>query len=274
VTETPATGTSTPLGDPLPAVLAAYYEAIDADRFEDAATTFAPDGLYAVPLPRVVETAPRAETVGLRALLERFTARGPKPWIHRVQLCVVDGDDALVEGVLVDDAGVATSTFVGSARIGDGGLIERYLAFSCAGARDPIPTGVDHTAVPADAAAVVHDYFTDLDAGRFAQAAARFSDDVLYSHPPYQHTGIDDPSRIEFRGRPALRAAFERRGRATFDHEVLVSIQRGPHCVLEGAVRGLPDGGTGSFISSLSLAADGTIRRYVSFYCEPGVRPR
>ena len=34
----------------------------------------------------------------------------------------------------------------------------------------------------------------------------------------------------------------------------------------------LPGSGTGSFISSLSLAEDGTIRRYVSFYCEPGVR--
>ena len=52
---------------------------------------------------------------------------------------------------------------------------------------------------------------------------------------------------------------------------VLVSLQRGPHCLFEGAVHDLPDGGNGSFISSLSLAADGTIRRYVSFYCEPGV---
>ena len=52
---------------------------------------------------------------------------------------------------------------------------------------------------------------------------------------------------------------------------MLTSIQRGPHCLFEGAVNGLPGGGTGSFISSLSLAADGTIRRYVSFYCEPAV---
>ena len=52
---------------------------------------------------------------------------------------------------------------------------------------------------------------------------------------------------------------------------MLTSIQRGPHCLFEGAVHDLPHGGTGSFISSLSLAADGTIRRYVSFYCEPGV---
>ncbi len=68
-----------------------------------------------------------------------------------------------------------------------------------------------------------------------------------------------------------MHAAFDARGKASFDHTVLTSIQRGPHCLFEGAVDDLPDGGTGSFISSLSLAADGTIRRYVSFYCEPAV---
>ena len=166
---------------------------------------------------------------------------------------------------------VGRRPFVCSARTGADGLIDRFLAFACAGARDPLPTDVDDGIEPADASAVVRDYFADLDGGRFAAAAARFSADVLYSHPPYQHTGIDDPGRIEFRGRPALLAAFERRGKAGFDHVVITSIQRGPHCMFEGAVRGLPGGETGSFISSLSLAGDGTIRRYVSFYCEPGI---
>jgi hypothetical protein len=262
----------TPLGDPMPEVLATYYDAIDGDRFADAAATFSDQGLYAVPLPGTPETGPRAETVGPRALLERFTERGPKPWRHEARLCVVEGPDCLLEGVLVDEGGAEVATFVGSARIGDHGLVDRYLAFACAGARDPVPTDVDAGTEPADAAKVVHDYFVDLDDGRFAAAAAHFSDDVLYSHPPYQHTGIDDPDRIEFRGRRALEAAFVRRGRASFDHEVLASVQRGPHCIFEGAVNNLPDGGTGSFISSLTLAADGTIRRYVSFYCEPGVR--
>jgi len=272
MTDTSTHSTTAPLGDPVPALLAEYFEAIDNDRFDDAAATFAPDGLYAVPLPGVIETGPRTETVGPEALLDRFTERGAKPWRHVVHLCVVEGLDALVEGVLVEDAGLPTATFVGSARIDDDGRIERYLAFSCAGARDPIPTDVDAAAVPADAAQVVHDYFTDLDAGRFTAAAAHFSEDVLYSHPPYKHTGIEDPDRIEFRGRSALEAAFSKRGKASFDHEVVTSIQRGPHCIFEGAVNNLPGGGTGSFISSLSLAADGTIRRYVSFYCEPGVR--
>ena len=34
--------TTAPLGDPLPEILAAYYDAIDGDRFEDAAATFSP----------------------------------------------------------------------------------------------------------------------------------------------------------------------------------------------------------------------------------------
>ncbi|HEU0170322.1 MAG TPA: hypothetical protein VFR26_02700, partial [Acidimicrobiales bacterium] len=60
-------------------------------------------------------------------------------------------------------------------------------------------------------------------------------------------------------------------GRQSFDHRVTTSIQRGPHGLIEGVVQGLPDGGTGSFVSSLTLDADGLIRRYVSFYCEPAV---
>jgi ketosteroid isomerase-like protein len=262
------------LGDPLPPAIAAYWEAIDDARFADAAGQFSDDTRYAVALPGVVETGPRTVTIGAAALQRRFTERGPKPWRHVPLLCVVEGADALIEGVLHDESGQPLATYVCSARLAADGRIERFLAFSCAGARDPIPTDVDAGTEPADAAKVVHDYFVDLDSGRFAEAAAHFSDDVLYSHPPYQHTGIDDPDRIEFRGRPALEAAFNTRGRASFDHEVLSSVQRGPHCIFEGAVNNLPDGGTGSFISSLSLAADGTIRRYVSFYCEPGVEWR
>jgi SnoaL-like domain len=259
------------IGDPLPAILAAYYEAIDASRFDVAAEAFSSVARYAVPPLETIETAPRAVTIGATALARRFAERGPRPWRHRIGLCLARGADALVEGVVVGEHGEETATFAASARIGPDGLLERYLAFSCPGAREALPTDVGADTVPADAVGAVHDYFSDLDAGRFAEAAGHFSDDVLYSHPPYRHTGIDDPQRIEFRGRAELQAAFERRGRASFDHEVLVAIQRGPHAMVEGVVRGLPGGGGGSFVSSLSLASDGTIRRYVSFYCEPEV---
>ena len=187
-----------------------------------------------------------------------------------VRLCVVEGRRRPRRGRARRRRRQRDGHVRGRGRIDDAGLLDRYLAFSCAGARDPIPIDVGADVVPADAATVVHDYFIDLDAGRFEAAAAHFSDDVLYSHPPYKHTGIDDPNRIEFRGRPRAGGGVPVRGKASFGHDVLTSIQRGPHCIFEGAVHGVP-GGSGSFISSLSLAADGTIRRYVSFYCEPGV---
>jgi ketosteroid isomerase-like protein len=260
-----------PLGDPAPAALAAYYVAIDDRRFEDAAAAFAPTGLYALAPMGAEETAPRRVSVGPAALRRRLRDRGPQPWRHEIRLCVVEGADALLEGVLVTASGLPIATFVASARVGDHGLLDRYLAFSCPSVVDPIPAEVDPTHGTADAAAVVQGYFAALDAGRFADAARHFSSDVLYSHPPYKHTGITAPGRVEFRGRPALQAAFIERGRTSFDHTVLTSIQRGPHCLFEGAVNHLPNGRSGSFISSLSLAADGTIRRYVSFYCEPAV---
>jgi SnoaL-like domain len=269
-----ATTTGWPLGDPTPPPLAAFYDAIDGQRFADAAAAFAPTGIYALAPMDAEETAPRHVTVGSAALRRRLYDRGPQPWRHEIRLCVVEGADALLEGVLVSARGLPVATFVASARVGDDGLLERYLAFSCPGPVNPIPTDVDPAEIPADAAAVVHRYFAALDTGRFTDAARLFSDDVLYSHPPYKHTGITEQGRVEFRGRPALEAAFIERGRTSFDHTVLTSIQRGPHCLFEGAVNNLPDGRRGSFISSLSLAADRTIKRYVSFYCEPAVSLR
>ena len=257
------------LGDTIPPVLAAYYDAVDNGRFDEATALFAGGARYAVPRTGEVETSPRTDLVGPAAIRARFADRGKQPYRHVVLLAAVEGPDTLLEGVTVDEAGAPIATYVSSVHVDDDGLIDRMLAFACAGARDPIPTHLD--GAPADAAKVVHEYFADLDDGRFPEAASRFSDDVLYSHPPYKHTGIDDPGRVEFRGRVALLAAFERRGKTSFDHDVVTSIQRGPHCIFEGVVRNVPGGDGGSFISSLSLAADGTIGRYVSFYCEPGV---
>jgi hypothetical protein len=257
-----------PLGDPVPPILGAYYDLVNTNRFVEAAETFASAGRYAASLPGAIETAPRAQTVG-PAGVARLLEQCPRGGRHVVQLCLSQGRDCLLEGELVDDAGAIVGTFVASALFGDTGLVERYLSFQCPRAVDAIPDNVSTT--PTDAFFAVRAYFDDLDSGRFAAAAARFSDDVSYSHPPYKHTGISDPDRIEFHGRRELLAGFERRGTTSFEHDVLVSIQRGPHCIFEGAVRNTPGGGTGSFISSLSLARDGSIRRYVSFYCEPGV---
>ena len=266
-------GTAT-IGDAIPARVAAYYAAIDAGRMDEAVDQFTSDCLYAVPGVGV-ETQPRVVSEGRNALRARFDARGHRPGVHAVLLCVAEDNHCLLEGVVVEmTSGSPVATFVASAALsGVDGRIERYLAFSCDEARDPIPADAP-SAAPASVPAVLDTYFGALDSGRFEAAAGCFSDSVLYSHPPYKHTQIDGDKRIEFRGRAALLAAFRARGRQSFGHEILTCLQRGPYAILEGVVRDLPDGGSGSFISTLSLDASGRISRYVSFYCEPSVSAR
>jgi ketosteroid isomerase-like protein len=258
------------LGDPLPPSLAAYYDDLDAGRMDDAARWFTPDVVYALPPAGEIETNPRVVQQGRDAVRAWFHRRGRTEYVHDVQLCVDNASSCLVEGVVRRSGdGQSVGTFVASVQLDGAGLISRYLAYMCTPATDPPPTG-DGPA-PADADKVLHEYFAALDRGDFDAAADRFSADVVYAHPPYRHTGIDGDDRVVFRGRDELLAAFQARGKQRFDHAVLASIQRGPHCLIEGAVRGLADGGTGSFVSSLTLDGDGRIQRYLSFYCEPAV---
>jgi ketosteroid isomerase-like protein len=263
------------LGDPLPSAVADYYAAIDDPRVDDAAAACSDDVLYAVAAPNVIETDARWETEGQDALRDRFEQRGVQPWAHDILLCAMEGSSCLVEGVLRrTDRSEVWASFAASMQLDGIGLVRRYLAYLCIPAVELTPAGAapSNGAAAGDAAAALDRYFGALDAGAFADAAACFSEDVLYSHPPYRHTGIDGNERVSFRGRSELLRAFEARGRQSFDHRILASIQRGPHCLLEGIVEGLPEGGTGSFVSSLTLDGDGLIRRYVSFYCEPSVR--
>jgi hypothetical protein len=167
----------------------------------------------------------------------------------------------------VDESPVGT--FVASLVLTDDGLIDRYLGYATRPAVEPGP--VPGAEPPADALEVLDRYFDELEAGEFAAAADCFSDDVVYSHPPYRHTDNAGDRRVEFRGRQELLAGFRSRGKRSFRHRILVRLQRGPSCLLEGVVDGLPGDGTGSFVSSLSLDRTGRIARYVSFYCEPSV---
>jgi hypothetical protein len=100
-----------------------------------------------------------------------------------------------------------------------------------------------------------------LIAGDFGGAAACFSIDCLYSHPPYR----PGTPRVEFRGRDALRRGFEQqRGARPVRPAISRSVQHGADCLIEGVVDGDPPGG--SFISSATLDPDGLIRRYVAYY--------
>jgi hypothetical protein len=227
---------------------------------------FAERAVVAIPDDADIETAARLQ---IDPAASAATVRRPA---GRVILAARQDTTLLVEGVRVRQS-EPVATFVASVRFDAAGRVARYLEFGCRGARDPLPRdgadGLGDTAL----ADVVDRYFHALDVGDFPGAADCFSDDVLYSHPPYRHTRIDGHARVEFRGRAALLAAFERRGRTAFDHHVSVYAQHGWHGLIEGRVDGLPDGRFGSFLSSLSLDDTCRIRRYVSFYCEPGVEP-
>ena len=263
------------LGDTMPASLAAYYRYFDAGRLDDAVRNFSDDALYAVPAPTGSETDPRLQIHGRSALLTSLKMRGPRAYVHEPLVCVRDGSSCLLEAAWCDrTSGRAVASFVTSLQLDADGLIERCLAYLCAPAVDAPAAAEDGDIQVADAMTVVERYFAALDAGAFVDAAACFSADVVYSQPPYRHTGIDGNQRVQFDGRAALLEAFKTRGHQSFAHRVLASAQRGSRCIFEGIVEGLPGGETGSFISSLTLDPEGRIQRYLSFYCEPSVPRR
>ncbi len=172
-------------------------------------------------------------------------------------VCLDDGANRLVEGRAGD------ATFAASLQLDAAGAVTRCLLF-----RTPVIEPPPVAPGAGDALDVLDTYFAQLERGRFAAAADCFSEDCLYSHPPY----APGAGRVEFRGREELLAGFVRRGNRPYEHSIAVSLQRGSHCMIEGAATGTSLGG--SFVSSLSLDGDGRIRRYAAFYCEPPVPRR
>jgi ketosteroid isomerase-like protein len=257
-------------GDDIPGAIAAYYRALDRGDAEAAAACFSTDVRYAVPWPGQIETAPRRLVVGRADLAGYFNARGAVAHRHEVTFCVAAGDTCLLEGVtrpLVGGRG--DSTFAATAKLDETGLVRRYVAYQCRPAV-PLTDGGCEPGLVVDARALVDRYFHALDTGAFESAVDCFSDDVVYSHPPYRHTGIDSAEgRITFRGRAALLAGFNARGRRSFGHRILTCKLRGSYGLFDGVVEGLPNGNVGGFLSTMTLDGDGRIRRYLSFYCEP-----
>jgi ketosteroid isomerase-like protein len=247
-----------------PAAVRTLLEALGAGDL-DAAVAAVPDGaLSALPGSDGPETAPRVIARDQRELRD---ALGPAFGERRAEVlsCVTTGDDnCLVEGRLVDDQRLAAETFLAGLQLRDG-RIARLLVYTCP-LVEPSRSwdGGSANDAPGDARAIIDRYFEHLDASEFEAAAACFSPDALYSHPPY---GPGHP-RAEFRGRDELLAGFRRRGpKPDRDHHIDLSPQRGTECFLEGYTIDEPRGGT--FISSLSLDPDGLIQRYLAVYCEP-----
>lgn len=263
------------LGDQLPTTVAAYYEALDDNRFGDAAASFAEDAVYAVPPPDGIETDPRAVSTGRREIAARFERRGLRPYVHDVLLCTVEGRDAALEGVTRDrSGGEALASFAATLQLAEDGTIARYLAYSSP-LVTPLPADVNPSStVPGVAIDKIHEYFHALDESRFEDAAGCFSADTLYSHPPYKDPSVGGHGRAEFNGRDELTAAFHRRGTQQIDHRIVFSSQRGPHLLLEGIVNDTAGALLGTFASEATLDDDGLIQRYASWYTQPGIPRR
>ena len=108
---------------------------------------------------------------------------------------------------------------------------------------------------------ILEAYFDDLMSSRFREAAAHFSADALYSHPPY----AGGSKRVLFTGREALWSGFEfERGPSPARQVITGFWQSGERVFIEGVVDGIPGGGT--FFSTAQISSQGKIARYIAFY--------
>jgi hypothetical protein len=220
-----------------------------------SADAFAPLALFAYWDGSGDETAARTIVPGregIRAALARWAA-------PEALVAVRDDRDWFVEGRLG-----AAVTFVAALQVDAAGAIARCLSFH-APLVEPAPAAGSPSAY--SARAVLDRYFTSLTAGDFETACACFSEDCLYSHPPYSAGA----ARAAFHGRAELLAGFQdvRGARPSRLPRILCCVQNGSHCFIEGVVDGDPP--RGSFVSSVSLDGAGLIHRYVAFYSDSRV---
>ena len=112
-----------------------------------------------------------------------------------------------------------------------------------------------------DGRPILERYFAELMGSRFDEAAARFTADTIYSHPPYRGGTV----RVLFRGQEALRRGFvTERGPSPARQVITALWQRHGRVFVEGVVEGIEDGG--SFFSTAEITSVGEIARYVAFY--------
>jgi hypothetical protein len=139
-----------------------------------------------------------------------------------------------------------------------GGAIERIV---CLGASYvPMPTASEAGSA-APARALFEGYFEALQDSRFDDAAAYFSADALWAHPPY----AGNPERELARGRQELIHTFVRKRGDSPVRQVITGLwQADDRVFMEGVIEGIPNGG--SFASTGQLSASGEVNRYVAFY--------
>lgn len=136
-------------------------------------------------------------------------------------------------------------------------LVPAYDAKARGDTPDARPTRGDTP----DGRAILERYFADLMNSRFGEAAAHFTPDTLYSHPPY----AGGTERILFRGREALWRGFVAERGPSPARQIITGLwQQSGRVFVQGVVEGIPDAGT--FFSTAQITPEGEIARYVAFY--------
>lgn len=120
----------------------------------------------------------------------------------------------------------------------------------------------------ADLASLISHYFEALERFDLEAAADCFSGDVFYSHPAYSHESRKG-TRHEVRGREALIELFKARGPRPTQHRVDRALSEGDHGFVEGAF--ISGDTRGSFVSTVTLDADGRISSYAAYSSIPPV---
>ncbi|MDQ1106767.1 nuclear transport factor 2 family protein [Nocardioides zeae] len=117
---------------------------------------------------------------------------------------------------------------------------------------------------------ILERYFSALESADFEAATRCFTEDAVYSHPPFPEEGADGP-RHESVGRSELLAVFERRGPRTLRHRVDTVLDDGRTGLASGVVH---DGGVVvmSFVAQAELdATSGLMARYAAYVSVPAV---
>lgn len=146
---------------------------------------------------------------------------------------------------------------------GASGQVSRlvWLRAPLVAGREVDSTGAASDARAPDGRAILERYFADLSSSRFREAAANFTIDTLYSHPPY----AGGTKRVLFEGREALWRGFvELRGPSPVRQIITGFWQQGERVFVEGVIEGIPNGG--SFFATGQISPEGEIARYVAFY--------
>lgn len=111
--------------------LEGYFAALDVGDAVVAASYFTEDARYShPPYPDEDPRAARHEVTGHCALIALFRRRGPRTVRRHLLAVLSDADVVMVDGVIEDEDGAATASFVASIRIDPGTARFRdYVAY-------------------------------------------------------------------------------------------------------------------------------------------------